>query len=84
MFSYEFTFLSLTLAQSGRNALHSQGIGAKLLRAPAQLAAQGCAYAVQVQGRDGVRAAEVLRYYAGGFQRSFRVFPDGRTEEAAL
>ena len=84
MFSYDFTFLSLTGAQSGRNVLHSQGIGARLLRAPAQAAAQGCAYAVQVEGRDGARAAEVLRYYAGGFQRVFRVFSDGRLEEATL
>lgn len=84
MFQYDFTFLSLTGAQSGRNVLHMQGIGAKLMRAPAQIASQGCAYVLQVEGRDGIRSAEALRYYAGGFQKSFRVFPDGRIEEAVL
>ena len=84
MVFYDFTFLSLTGAQSGRNVLHSQGIGARLMRAPAQIAAQGCAYALQVDGKDALRSAELLRYYAGGFQRSFRVYSDGRIEEAVL
>ena len=84
MFSYDFTFQSLTAAQSGRNVLHSQRIPAKLLRAPASISAQGCAYVLQVEGRYGALASSMLRYYAGGYGRVYRVYPDGRTEEAVL
>lgn len=84
MFSYDFTFQSLTLAQSGRNVLHSQRIPAQIMRAPGSIALEGCAYVLQVEGRFGAAAADTLRYFGEGFGRVFRAWPDGRLEEAAL
>ena len=61
MFSYLFTFRSLTAAQSGRNDLYRAGIETRIQRAPQEVSSLGCAWAVRVPAADGLRAAALLR-----------------------
>lgn len=84
MFSYEFTFRSMTAAQSGRNVLLRAGLHPELRRAAQSLSRQGCSYALHLPAREGARAAGLLRSYQTAYSHIFRVYPDGRTEEAVL
>ena len=84
MFHYDFSFDSLTAAQSGRSVLTALHVPVRLLRAPRAVAARGCGYVLRVQGRDGARTAELLRRYQVAYSHIFRVLPDGGLEEAAL
>lgn len=84
MFHYDFSFDSLTAAQSGRSVLTALHVPVQLLRAPRAAAVRGCGYVLRVQGRDGARAAELLRQYQAAYSHVFRVLPGGQTEEAAL
>ena len=78
MFSYLFTFRSLTAAQSGRNDLYRAGIETRIQRAPQEVSSLGCAWAVRVPAAELLRAA--LRPISG----VYRLHPNGYLEEAAL
>ncbi len=84
MFSYLFTFRSLTAAQSAGSILHRAAVACQVQRAPAQASAQGCGYAVRVPGTEGRRAASVLRMWQRPFGKSYRLSDGGRLEETAL
>ena len=84
MFQYDFSFDTLTAAQYGRGVLDSMYLPVRLLRAPQAAAKHGCAYVLRVAGRDGARAAELLRQNGSGYSASFRILPDGTAEEAGL
>ncbi len=84
MFSYDFSFDTLTAAQTARAVLASYYIPVKLLRAPRSIAVRGCGYVLRTAGRDGARSADLLRQNGIYFSNSFRVLPDGTMEEAGL
>lgn len=84
MFYYEFSFRSLTTAQTGRNVLLSAGIDAELLRAPAAMSGRGCGYVLRVPGASGAYSADLLRASGIFFAHSFLVRPGGEPEEVPL
>lgn len=84
MFSYFFTFRSLTAAQQARNILYTAGIGSELLRAPKSVASQGCGFVLLIAAQDAVPAADLLRAWRARFLRILRVYENGQTEEAEL
>ena len=84
MFSYLFTFRSLTAAQSGRNDLSRAGIETRIQRAPQEVSSLGCAWAVRVPAADGLRAAALLRAALRPISGVYRLHPNGYLEEAAL
>ena len=51
---------SVTYAQRMQRALGRAGIPCRIFRAPRELSAQGCAYAVQIRGGDLSRALIVI------------------------
>ena len=79
MFEYYFTFRALTPAQSARNVLLSNGIGACVDRAPRKLSSNGCGYVLRVAAQNGLRTASLLR--SAGFGHIYRVYHGGATEE---
>ncbi len=84
MFSYLFTFRSLTAAQSGRNDLYRAGIETRIQRAPQEVSSLGCAWAVRVPAADGLRAAALLRTALRPISGIYRLHPNGYLEGAAL
>lgn len=84
MFSYLFTFRSLTAAQSARNDLYLAGIETRIQRAPQEVSSLGCAWAVRVPAADGLRAAALLRAALRPISGVYRLHPNGYLEEAAL
>ncbi len=84
MFSYLFTFRSLTAAQSARNDLYRAGIETRIQRAPQEVSSLGCAWAVHVPAADGRRAAALLRAALRPISGVYRLHPNGYLEEAAL
>ena len=84
MFSYLFTFRSLTAAQSGRNAIYRAGLETRIQRAPQEVSSLGCAWAVRVPAADGLRAAALLRAALRPISGVYRLHPNGYLEEAAL
>lgn len=60
MSKYSFTFRSLTQAQYARVILRRYGIAGELVQAPMEASKNGCAYAIDVSGADGYRAAQIL------------------------
>ena len=84
MFSYLFTFRSLTATQSGRNDLYRAGIETRIQRAPQEVSSLGCAWAVRVPAADGLRAAALLRAALRPVSGTYRLHPNGYLEEAAL
>lgn len=84
MFSYLFTFRSLTAAQSARNDLYRAGIETRIQRAPQEVSSLGCAWAVRVPAADGLRAAALLRAALRPVSGTYRLHPNGYLEEAAL
>lgn len=51
---------SVTYAQRMQRALGRAGIACRIYRAPRELSAQGCAYAVQIRARDLAQALTVI------------------------
>ena len=84
MFSYLFTFRSLTAAQSGRNDLYRAGIETRIQRAPQEVSCLGCAWAVRVPAAEGLRAAALLRTALRPISGIYRLHPNGYLEGAAL
>lgn len=84
MFEYLFTFRSLTAAQSARRLLQSEGIRAVLGRTSRQQSAHGCAYALRVNEKSGIRALRVLQAHGAPFVHLYRVRPGGTAEEVRL
>ena len=60
MYDCYFTVRSVTWGQKGRDALDRAGLRCRLLRAPREIAPGGCAYAISLPERDGIRARAVL------------------------
>ena len=60
MLNYYLTVRSVTQGQKGRDALTRERIRCRLLRAPRELGAKGCAYALALPWEDGARALRVL------------------------
>ena len=79
MFEYYFTYRALTPAQSARNVLFTNGIGARVDRAPRTLSTNGCGYVLRVAAQNGLRAASLLRL--SGFGHIYRVYHGGAAEE---
>ena len=84
MFFYEFSFRSLTTAQSGRNVLFAAGVNAELLRAPASMSRRGCGYVLRVPGAYGAYSASQLRSAGLFYAHSFLVHGNGEPEEVSL
>ena len=84
MFSYLFTFRSLTAAQSGRNDLYRAGIETRIQRAPQEVSSLGCTWGVYVEGADGVHAAQLLHAWNSPVSGVYRVHPNGFLEQAQL
>ena len=51
---------SVTYAQRMQRALSRAGIACRIFRAPRELSAQGCAYAVQIRARDLTQALIII------------------------
>ena len=83
MYEYYFTFLSVTMAQRGLEALLNRGIYAELIRTPRRMASAGCGYALKVRSGDGFVAAAVLKYSSKPV-KTIRIFPDGNSEVVNL
>lgn len=60
MYDCYLTVRSVTWGQKGRDALDRAGLRCRLLRAPREIAPGGCAYALSLPQRDGIRAEAVL------------------------
>ena len=73
MLHYEFTFRSLTTAQSAQRILRSAGVDAELLRAPTSASAHGCGYAIRVANADSGYTARVLHAAGLYYTHSYRV-----------
>ena len=84
MFSYTFSFRSLTSAQIAKMELESIGIYAQLERAPKAISKQGCGYILHVRAAEGARTADCLRQRQISYQKVFRTFHNGTVEEASL
>ncbi len=55
------TVESITYALKARKLLSRDGISAKLIKADADLAAQGCTYGIEIPAKDFYSAASILR-----------------------
>ncbi len=75
MYQFYLTFRSMTRAQSAAMALLRNGIAAAFLRSPKSLSAQGCGYALQLDGTNLQAAALVLRREGLFFEHAYRVYP---------
>lgn len=75
MYQFYLTFRSMTRAQSAAAALLRNGIAAAFMRAPKSLSAQGCGYALQLDGANLQAAALVLRREGLFFEHAYRVYP---------
>ncbi len=53
---------SLTYAQRIANALESAGVGARILRSPAEISPSGCSYSVRLSPRSLTKAMTVLKH----------------------
>lgn len=84
MYDDYLTFRSLTSAQRALAACQTQGIRAELVRAPKDLSAQGCGYALRMDGPDLDRAILELRLWGIPFERGYRMRPGGRVEEVLV
>ena len=84
MYEYYFTFQSITYAQTALSELFRVGIFAELIRTPKRMSSMGCGYAVKVRSGDGYPAYAALRSAGIAPLRSFRVYPDGRSEVTSL
>ena len=60
MYDFYITLRSVTMGQKGRDALNRAGLSCRLLRAPREIAPEGCAYALFLRRRDGDRARTIL------------------------
>lgn len=83
MYEYYFTFLSVTMAQRGLEALLNHGIYAELVRTPRRVTSSGCGYSLKVQSRDGYGAAAVLKNMAQP-AKIIRIYFDGKSEVVTL
>ena len=81
MIVYDFSFRSLTGAQTGRSVLQDTGIASALMRAPRQISEQGCGYVLEVAEPEGALAAQVLRSRQISFRRLFRQYENGEIED---
>lgn len=84
MFHYEFTFRSLTTAQTGRNVLRAAGVNAELLRAPSSMSRRGCGYVLRVPGAYGAYSASALRSAGLHYAHSFLLHANAEPEEVSL
>ena len=60
MYDLYLTVRSVTRGQKGRDALKLAGVSCALVRAPREIAPEGCAYALALGRGQGDRAARVL------------------------
>lgn len=79
-----FTFRALTTAQNARSVLSAAGIRALVGRTTKRMSANGCAYAVRVNGKSGIRAVHLLRAKGVDFLHVYRIFRNGSMEEIRL
>ena len=84
MFEYYVTFRALSAAQKARRYLTEEGIGAVLSRSPKTMSDQGCGFVLRLSAQDAMYAVGILRRRSAGFDRMYRVFADGRTQEVRL
>ena len=75
-----FTFQSLTAAQRGQAACWKHGIGTKLVRAPRNLSARGCGYALQVSSGVAEQVSLILRLEQIPFAHAYRQGNSGAEE----
>ena len=80
MFDVFFTLRSVTRGQRGSEALRRAGVESRLLRAPREIAPEGCGYALAVRSRDWVRGLRVLEAAGLGTEGQFRRLRDGGFE----
>ena len=78
MFSYYFTFRSVTGAQRAMRALELSGLRGMLLRSPKMLSQKGCGYAVRV--RDPRAAAASFADNRVAYEGVYRVDLHGGAE----
>lgn len=84
MYQFYLTFRSMTRAQSAATALLRKGIVAAFLRTPKSLSAQGCGYALQIDGASLQTAAAFLRREGLAFDHAFRLYPGAPPQEVPL
>lgn len=84
MFSYLFTFQTLTAAQRARCMLRAAKRNPRLTRAPAEAARHGCQYALIVKGAEGLACVKALRAASLPYEKLYLLHPDGSVREAEL
>ena len=78
-----FTYRARTQARQGSDILEHAGVPVRLDRTPSGIAGNGCGYGLRVSVINGKKAAELLRKYGSGYERSYR-FDGGKAWEVAL
>lgn len=80
MYDIYFTLRSVTRGQRGSEVLARAGIPRALIRAPREVAAGGCGYALTVRSRDSLRAWEALTRSGVPVEGTWRRLPGGGFE----
>ena len=80
---YLFTCRSLTYAQRASRLLEHSGIFNSIVKSPAEISDRGCGYSVSVNGKNGRKAAEILKNN-NIFRKVYLQTEDMNYREAAL
>ena len=81
---YLITSRSLTYAQRTARVLERAGISARIQRAPARIAGEGCGYCVRVSQRTLSEAAQRLQTAGLPIKHVYAVDPDETLREVFL
>lgn len=77
MYDFYMTVRSVTWGQKGRDALANAGLRCALLRAPREISAGSCAYALATRRHDAERAKTVLSQAGVSWQGCYFLRHDG-------
>lgn len=84
MYSYYFTFRTVTAAMQGSRALEEAGLGALMARTPPDLRSRGCGYSLRVREEEVTAAKNILMRENLRFQRIYRKTAEGKWQEVTL
>lgn len=84
MLHYLIVCKSLTYAQRTAKELEKAGITALVIRPPAEISGEGCAYAVRVTEKNLASALTVIKNAGLGRGKVYMTRDDGRTSEVGL
>lgn len=78
------TFRSVTYAQKAERLLKNAGILCALQRTPKELSNRGCGYCLRLQGREALKAAQLLQDAQLPYEKVYALTDRGIPEERVL